>query len=64
MHSRGGGRCLCVKVTVEGLDRQVTSWERLFVRSKMSKQSIIGAARRLTKLGAHVENRIRCREAG
>lgn len=53
-----------MKVTVEGLDRQVTSWGRLFVRSKMSKQSIIGAARRLTKLGAQVENRIRCREAG
>lgn len=47
-----------MKVTVEGLDRLVTSWGRLFVRSKMNKQSIMGAARRLTELGAQVEKRM------
>lgn len=52
-----------MKVTVEGLDERVTGWGRLFVRSKMNKQSIDGAARRLTELGAQMENRTRCREA-
>lgn len=46
---------------MEGLDRLVTSRGRLFVRSKMNKQSIMGAARRLTELGAQVEKRMRCR---
>lgn len=51
-----------MKVTVQGLDRQVTSWGRLFVRSETNKQSIAGAVRRLTELGAQMEKGTRCRE--
>lgn len=54
---------MCVKVTVEGLDRWVTSWGKLFVRSEMNKQSIARAVRRLMELGAQMENGTRCKEA-